>query len=108
MTINNETNVTLEENSNHQGIILHNEEQYLSSSKVKLDHKWQYDLDTEAFLRHLPKVSNLKCLKSRMDTALNDPSSKCHLNQTNLSILFRLNCMFIWTEVSILNFYIRT
>ena len=45
------------ESDNREDIIIHNVEQYLSSTKVRLNHeKWQYDLDTDAFLRDLPKV----------------------------------------------------
>ena len=36
-------------------------EQYLSSSNARLNNnKWDYDIDTENFVRHLPKVSAAK------------------------------------------------
>ncbi len=42
----------------HEELIVSNHEMYLSSSNARLNHKWNYDLDTENFLLHLPKVNN--------------------------------------------------
>jgi adenosine deaminase len=51
------TNISSSENGGErEEITVHNEENYISSNKVRLNDKWHYDIDTETFLRDLPKV----------------------------------------------------
>jgi adenosine deaminase len=42
---------------NQEEITENNDESYISTNNIRLNHKWRYDLDTdETFLRDLPKV----------------------------------------------------
>jgi hypothetical protein len=42
--------------TNAEIVLNDDEERYSSSNKVRLNHKWQYNVDTDLFLRELPKV----------------------------------------------------
>mmetsp|Transcript_25113 Transcript_25113/g.37574 ORF Transcript_25113/g.37574 Transcript_25113/m.37574 type:complete len:109 (+) Transcript_25113:63-389(+) len=37
-------------------IVVHSGDSYISGDQARLNHKWQYDPDTETFLLGLPKV----------------------------------------------------
>ncbi len=58
MTIANSTKETGAEGK-EEIIVVHNSgESYVSNNnQARLNHKWQYDLDTETFLLNLPKVN---------------------------------------------------
>jgi hypothetical protein len=46
---------------NQEEITENNDESYISTNNIRLNHKWRYDLDTdETFLRDLPKVRQMR------------------------------------------------
>ena len=95
------TNISSFENGGErEEITVHNEENYISSNKARLNDKWHYDIDTETFLRDLPKVGRnvmFYCLFFSWKKLV-----ECTVQAHEIYKIGQCSSFFIWERINFL------